>query len=139
MPSVELPPATPFTDQSTVALLVVILVELGVACETGSKAVCCIDPGDSIGAADAALAGTFAVNCWVPPTRTFADDGLTVIPDLPLKAHPARNNVANRRAKPRMDVGKDFLDIRFIVRVIEVRIIESLTESCGMSDRANAE
>src|SRR5271167_1305349 len=104
VPSVELPPATPFTDQSTVALLVVILVELGDAWETGGNAVCCIDPGDSIGAADAALAGTFAVNCWVPPTRTFADDGLTVIPDLPLKAHPDMNNVTNKRVNPPMGI-----------------------------------
>jgi hypothetical protein len=74
--------------------------------------------------------GTVAVNCCVSPALTFAEDGLILIPRSAVRLHPERNEAANRRRKQLKDV---------LGEVFSIRIIESLTESFGMSDRANAE
>src|SRR5450432_63646 len=104
VPTVEFPPATPFTDQRTVVLLAIDALARGVVCETGVRTAFSVNPPPWVGACACLAAGTVAVNCWVAPARTLALDGLILIPELPLSAQPDRNNAANRRTQQRMDV-----------------------------------
>jgi hypothetical protein len=142
VPRVEFPPAMPFTDQRTVfeGLLLAIAPRAS-DWEAATNTAFEVNPGFEVEVEDdgGLGAGTAAVNCCVAPARTLALDGLMVIPELPVSAHPDRNNAANKSAQQPMVVGKEFLGARCVFVRVMIRIIESLTESCGMSHRANAE
>jgi hypothetical protein len=62
--------------------------------------------------------------------RTFTEEGLILIPGSAVRLQPERNDAANRRREQLTEV---------LGEVLSVRVIESLTDSFAMSDRANAE
>jgi hypothetical protein len=59
-----------------------------------------------------------AENCCEAPDRTVADEGVILIPELPLRVQPDMNNAANGRAQQRMQVCNEFLDIRIIESLV---------------------
>ena len=125
VPTVEFPPATPLTDQSTVALLLGVSLR-GSACETGFNPAPSLKPPppDCAVPGGGVPAGSVAENCCLAPARTLAVAGVILMPELLLSAQLDRNNAANKRTQPPAEVWKEFLDIRWVI----VRIIETLTE-----------
>ena len=108
VPTVEFPPATPFTDQRIVetglsaTAAAIVLPLRGATCETGS-ATDVENPRP--GLVDGGLAtGTVAVNCCVAPARTLAVEGVILIPELPPSIQLDMKDAANRRTQQRREV-----------------------------------
>jgi hypothetical protein len=114
LPNVEFPPTTPFTDHTTVALPAIAPLPARLPAADmplpGAGWGIGIDEWDEVDlevctvSEDWLAPGMMAENCCEAPARTVADEGVILIPELPLRAQPDMNNAANRRAQQRMQV-----------------------------------